>query len=175
MKYICLSVSLFVLVFSFNKKHIHFKYNQINTQIEKDINDSIPTYNYKEFKPWLHKNDDKIYVINFWATWCLPCVKELPIFEKVNSGYKGVEVILVSVDFPQHKETKLIPFVEKQNIKSKVLHLNDSNEQFWIADVSEKWTGSIPATVIYSKDKRKFYEQSFTQEELETEIQTFIK
>ena len=136
----------------------------------------IPTLNYNELKPWLNKQDDNTYVVNFWATWCGPCIKELPYFEKINKDYndQNVEVILVSLDFPKMKESKLIPYVEKKNIQSKVLHLDDPNEQFWISDIDESWTGAIPATLIYNKDKRQFYEQSFTQNELENEIQTFL-
>ena len=143
---------------------------------EKITNDSIPTLNYEELKPWLNKTDDKIYVVNFWATWCAPCVKELPYFEIINKDYKdkNVEVILVSLDFPNMKETRLIPYVKNKNIQSKVLHLDDANEQFWISDIDENWSGAIPATIIYDKDNRKFYEQSFTQEELEIEIRTFL-
>jgi thiol-disulfide isomerase/thioredoxin len=136
----------------------------------------IPTLDYTQLKPWLNKTDDKTYVVNFWATWCKPCVKELPYFEKVNKNYKdkNVEVILVSLDFPKKKQSSLVPYVKQKNIKSRVLHFDDTNEQFWIADIAESWSGAIPATLIYNKDKRQFYEQSFTQEELENEIQTFI-
>ena len=141
-----------------------------------DSSIKIATLNYEELKPLLHKNDDKTYVINFWATWCMPCVKELPAFEKLNAAYKdkNVEVVLVSLDFPKQKESNLIPFVKKRKLESKVLHFDDANEQFWIPDISENWSGSIPATLIYNKEKRKFYEQSFSYEELQNELQTFL-
>lgn len=136
----------------------------------------IATLNYEALKPLLHKNEDKTYVINFWATWCMPCVKELPAFEKLNAAYKdkNVEVVLVSLDFPKQKESNLIPFVKKRKLESKVLHFDDPNEQFWIPDIAENWSGSIPATLIYNKEKRKFYEQSFSYEELQHELQTFL-
>jgi len=137
----------------------------------------VPTVDYEGLKPVFNKEDSKTYVINFWATWCLPCVKELPYFEKINQDYKdkNVEVILVSLDFPKQKQTRLIPYVNKKKLQSEVIHFDDVNEQFWIADISESWTGAIPATLIYNKDKRQFYEQSFTYEELKKEIQSFIK
>ena len=137
----------------------------------------IATLNYEALKPLLHKNEDKTYVINFWATWCMPCVKELPAFEKLNAAYKdkNVEVVLVSLDFPKQKESNLIPFVKNRKLESKVLHFDDPNEQFWIPDIAENWSGSIPATLIYNKEKRKFYEQSFSYEELQHELQTFLK
>ena len=137
----------------------------------------VDVLNYKQLQPWLHKNDDKTYVINFWATWCVPCVKELPAFEKLNKDYKSknVEVILVSLDLASKKERSVLPFLKKKNIKSKVFIFNDSNEQFWIEDIAEEWTGAIPATIIYNKKKRKFYEQLFDYEKLKDELQTFLK
>ncbi|MGY0426564.1 MAG: TlpA disulfide reductase family protein, partial [Polaribacter sp.] len=113
---------------------------------------TVKSYNYKELKPLLEKKDDKIYVINFWATWCGPCVKELPSFEKLKKEYgsKNVEVILVSLDFPKQVDKKLIPFIKKKNLQSKVILLDDANEDFWIKAIDKNWSGAIPATLIYS-------------------------
>jgi len=136
----------------------------------------VPTYDYKGLKPLLNQDGDKVYIVNFWATWCAPCVKELPYFEKINKEYKdkNVEVLLVSLDFPKKKKTKLLPFIHEKNIQSKVVHLDDLDEQFWIADINESWSGALPATIIYSKKDRKFFEKSFTEEELMNELQLFL-
>lgn len=156
---------------------IAFSCKKAEKKTENNLSQSkIVTLSYKELKPFLHKNNEKTYVVNFWATWCLPCVKELPAFEKLNKEFKdkNVEVILVSLDFSRQLETTLIPFLEKKNIESKVIHFEDKNEQFWIEDISNKWTGAIPATLIYNKNKRKFYEQTFHYETLKNEVQTFL-
>lgn len=162
-------VVFFVLILFSCKKNEKLK------TVENSQN-KIATLNYEALKPLLHKNDDKTYVINFWATWCLPCVKELPAFEKLNKEFKNknVEVILVSLDFPKQIETNLIPFLKKKNIQSKVVHFDDKNEQYWIADIADSWSGAIPATLIYNAKKRKFYEQSFHYETLKNELQTFL-
>ncbi|WP_435263909.1 TlpA disulfide reductase family protein [Tenacibaculum sp. nBUS_03] len=146
-------------------------------KIAKEALIEISTLNYQQLKPLLHKNDDKVYVINFWATWCVPCVKELPAFEKLYDNYndKNVEVILVSLDFSKQIESNLIPFIKEKKLKSKIVHFEDKNEQFWIKDIAEDWSGSIPATLIYNAKKRKFYEKSFDYEELQVELQTFFK
>lgn len=138
---------------------------------------TVKSYTYNELKPLLEKNDDKIYVVNFWATWCGPCVKELPAFEKINKEYasKNVEVILVSLDFPKQVAKKLIPFIAKKNLQSKVVLLDDVNEDVWIKAIDPNWSGAIPATIIYNKNKRTFYEQSFEYETLEAELKTFLK
>ena len=146
------------------------------TVVAENKQTTVVTYNYSELKPLLEKNDDKTYVINFWATWCGPCVKELPAFEKINNEYadKNVEVILVSLDFPKQVEKKLIPFIEKKNLQSKVILLDDVNEDVWIKAIDTTWSGAIPATLIYNKNKRTFYEQSFEYETLTNELKTFL-
>lgn len=137
---------------------------------------SVKSYTYKELKPLLEKNDGKTYVINFWATWCAPCVKELPAFEKIKQEYadKNVEVILVSLDFPKQVDKRLIPFINKNQLKSEVILLNDVNENVWIKDIDATWSGAIPATIIYNAKGRKFFEQSFEYEQLETELQSLL-
>lgn len=147
-------------------------------EVKKDLvsADAIPSYNYKELSPLLFKNDTKTYIINFWATWCAPCVKELPVFEKMGANYKdkNVEVILVSLDFPSQIESKLIPFIKKNQLKSQVVLMNDPDQDIWIPKISKKWSGAIPATLIYNSKKRAFYERSFEYDELENELQKFL-
>ena len=120
---------------------------------------------------------DKTYVINFWATWCAPCVKELPYFEEVNkqSVDKNTEVILVSLDFPSQIETKLKPYLKKNNIKSRVILLDDSKMNTWVPKVSENWDGGIPATLIVNSSNYTFYPKPFKKEELFTEINKVLK
>lgn len=115
-----------------------------------------------------------ITVVNFWATWCKPCIKELPYFEEVQSKYKSTEVkvILVSLDFPDQKE-RLENFIKKRNLQSEVIFLDDADANSWINKVDTSWSGAIPATIIYNEQKRNFYEKSFTLKELELEIQKF--
>ncbi|MDA0779168.1 MAG: TlpA disulfide reductase family protein [Bacteroidetes bacterium] len=132
----------------------------------------VPTLSYSELKPLLHKEGNKTYVVNFWATWCAPCIKELPYFEAINQK-KNVEVLLVSLDFPKHKESRLLPFIKKKQLQSKVVLLDDSNENLWINAIDSTWSGAIPATIIYNQNKRMFYEQSFTEDELNQIINTF--
>ena len=120
---------------------------------------------------------DKTYVINFWATWCAPCVKELPYFEEVNnqSEDKNTEVILVSLDFPSQIETKLKPYLKRNKIKSRVILLNDSKMNTWVPKVSENWDGGIPATLIVNPSNYNFYPKPFKKEELFTEINKVLK
>tara|TARA_R110002020_G_scaffold429881_1_gene639544 strand:- start:800 stop:1288 length:489 start_codon:yes stop_codon:yes gene_type:complete len=136
----------------------------------------IPTYDFNEFESTLHQNDDKVHVINFWATWCKPCIAELPYFDRINKEYadRDIKVTLVSLDFPNQIESRLIPFIKKKDIKAEVVFLDDPKGNSWIPKVDESWSGAIPATVFYKNGKRKFFERSFTYEELSAELDKFI-
>lgn len=136
----------------------------------------IPFLSYSELEPLLQKKNDTTYVVNFWATWCKPCIAELPYFEKINRSYseKKVKVILVSLDFPKKVESQVLPFIEKNKLQSHIVLLDDPDANSWIPKVDETWSGAIPATLIYKNDSRKFYEKSFTYDELENEIQSIL-
>jgi len=148
----------------------------ISSVTEAIENDALEIYDFDGVKKYLNLENETVYVVNFWATWCAPCVKELPYFEELGAVYKdkNVEVILISLDFPKHYESKLKPFLKKQDINSKVIVLNDTDMNTWIPQVNEEWSGAIPATLIYNKDKRQFYEQSFNFEELKIEVDKFL-
>ena len=141
-----------------------------------NADESIKIMSFDEFEPMLYRDTDSVYVINFWATWCAPCVREIPAFEKLNEVYEGkkVKVILVSLDFPNQLESRVVPFVRDMEVKSEVVLLDERNPNRWIPLVSEEWTGAIPATIIYSRDFRGFYQREFHFEELEELIQSLI-
>lgn len=129
----------------------------------------IPVMDFDELYPLLNQQNDTTYVVNFWATWCAPCVREIPAFEKLYEMYKGqkVQVILVSLDFPNHLQSRVVPFVERNNVRSRVILLDDPDANRWIPMVSENWTGAIPATLIFNRESRKFFQREFYFEELE--------
>ena len=148
----------------------------ISEENQKQVS-SIPIYNYTQLnEAVLSKKNDTTYVVNFWATWCKPCVKELPAFERLHSDYakEPVKVVLVSLDFPDKLEPAVVPFLKKNDIKSTVVLLDDADANSWIPAISKEWSGAIPATVMISGDQQKFYERSFTFEELETELKTIL-
>ena len=149
----------------------------VQQEASSEVNDfDLEIYDYDGFEAFLNKKDNKVHVVNFWATWCAPCVKELPYFEQLNASYadENVEVLLVSLDFPHLYESKLKPFILKNKLASKVIVLDDPDMNRWIPKVDSLWSGSIPATVIYNKQKRKFFEQSFTYSKLEDELKSFL-
>lgn len=125
---------------------------------------------FNQLKQYLHKNNDTLYVINFWATWCKPCVAELPHFKKINRNFRKdrVSVILVSLDFSKNLDSKVKPFVQKRKIKSRVFFLHQPRGDDWMTTLDPDWSGAIPATLFIKNggNARAFYEKEFQYQEL---------
>lgn len=138
---------------------------------------NIATYDFDSFEHRLKVENDSVYFINFWATWCVPCVKEMPAIQQIEEKYKDapLKILLVSLDDPSRIETGLLPFIDKYNIKSEVVILDDPDFNSWIDKVDESWGGGIPASLIYSPKSRNFYEQSFHFKELDTIIKSKLE
>lgn len=130
---------------------------------------------FAEFEKNVIKNDDNVYVINFWATWCAPCVKELPYFEKLHQENKKVKVILVSLDSQKDFEKKLIPFIAKKKLTAEVIMLADKDYNTWLDKIDKNWSGSIPATFIIGGNRKLFAEREFENfPQLNGYVETFI-
>ena len=141
-----------------------------------DNSNDIEVVDFEGFYSKIDLSTDNTYVINFWATWCSPCIKELPYFEYVNKEYteNNVKVILVSLDFPSQIEAKLKPYLKTNNIKSDVILLDDPKINSWVPKVSKIWDGGIPATLIINKSTYNFYPKSFEKEELIAELNKLV-
>ena len=136
---------------------------------------SLNSYRFEELEKRISIENDTTYVVNFWATWCAPCVKELPYFEKANELFKEekVKIILVNLDFPRHIESRLLPFIEKHQLRSEVPILDDPDANSWINKIDPNWDGDIPVTIIHNRHKKVFFNQAFNEEELIEIIQNF--
>lgn len=140
--------------------------------------EDIPLYEtFEDLEPAITLDNDTTYVINFWATWCGPCVKELPYFEELYAAYKDrpFKMILVSLDMKKQLESKLIPFLNEHEIQSSVVVLLDGKANRWIDKVDPSWSGAIPITLVHRGNQRKFYEEVFhSKEELEAIVLPFL-
>lgn len=151
----------------FTKKSIHnyffiaFIFASVTLNAQK-----VSVYKIDNLLKRIHNTSDTTYVVNFWATWCKPCVAELPEFEKLHIDYrsKKVKVILVSMDFKEELIKRVKPFLQKNKYTCEVVLLDEINGNDFINKISEQWSGAIPATLITKNNKTlfEFYEKKLT-------------
>jgi len=123
--------------------------------------------------PDLHKmmeteKSTDITIYNFWATWCAPCVKEMPYFEKINH-LENVKVIFISFDEASKIHDRVKPYLKRKNIQADVYLLDETDFNKIIDKIEPSWSGAIPATILINNktNKRLFYEKGFKEGELE--------
>ncbi|MFN5921409.1 MAG: redoxin domain-containing protein [Bacteroidota bacterium] len=124
---------------------------------QEPVNERIEMIDISLLDTLRNSSSDTLYIINFWATWCKPCVEELPAFERLYDMFfdKKVRILLISNDSRRTYDSKLKEFVRTKNIKSEVLWMQSTNPDAWINTVHESWSGAIPATLII-KPKTQF-------------------
>jgi len=112
-----------------------------------------------------------IHIINFWATWCAPCVKELPLFERLTAEKRpGVRITLVSLDLDlDPNPEKVYKFISRKNIQSEVVLLDEADPNAWINRIEKRWSGALPATILinHKTGERKFIGKALEEGELE--------
>lgn len=116
-------------------------------------------------------NKDTTYIVNFWATWCLPCISELPEFTKLYNDYKGkpVKVLMVSCNLKEEYPNKLQDYISRKNILQEVVWLSDTDIDHYRPAIDERWSGQIPSTIIFDNKKKQRYiiEEIITADEIE--------
>ena len=124
----------------------------------------------KDLQTIISTRSEKIQIINFWATWCAPCVKEVPLFERLNQENKAVDVTLVSMDYDlDPNPEKVYRFIARKKLQSKVVILIEKNPNDWIDKIDKTWSGALPATLVLNTKtgKRKFIQKELHEGDLE--------
>jgi len=126
------------------------------------------------------KQSDKPAIINFWATWCKPCIEELPYFQELAKKYEqqGVRLILVSLDMKEAYPAGIKNFSTKRKINaSNIVFLDETNADLFCPAVDPKWSGAIPATLFVNNKTgyRSFFEDQLSKDQLEKEILKMIQ
>jgi thiol-disulfide isomerase/thioredoxin len=119
-------------------------------------------------------------IVNFWASWCQPCVHEIPWFEKAVAELKDkqVKVVLVSLDFAKdYKEKVLDQFVKKQGYTSTIVWLDETNADKFCPPIDSSWDGSIPVTLMVNNQKkyRQFFEFQLKEERFKLELAKLVE
>lgn len=138
----------------------------------------VAVIRFPELQQRLTRPTDTTYVINFWATWCAPCVKELPNFEQLRTAYahQKVKVLLVSLDYASQLDRKIKPFIRQRGLKSEVLVLSEPDPNAWLEKVDAKWSGALPFTLIVNNKtkQRATFERELSQAELTAALKKFL-
>ena len=125
------------------------------------------------------QNSDHPLMISFWATWCVPCVEEIPWFQEGVAKFadQKVELILVSLDFPKDYPNKLEAFIKKKNWQASFYWLDETNADYFCPTVPPRWEGGIPATLFVNNKTgyRRFFDRALTDRQVEPEIKTMLK
>jgi thiol-disulfide isomerase/thioredoxin len=139
---------------------------------------TIPVWKLDDLKAAVHQSKEPT-IINFWATFCKPCIAELPHFQRLANQYKakGIKLVMVSLDLKEAYPAKVRSFVKKLNLTSPVVYLDESNADIFCPAVDSAWSGAIPATLFVNNSTgyRKFYEEELSKEKLEAEINAMLK
>lgn len=117
----------------------------------------------------LSLRDDTTRVINFWATWCRPCVEELPCFFEVekNLDREPFKFIYITLDFKRERTGAVRKFIHARNLKQTILLLDEPDYNSWIDRVDPTWQGAIPATLVSGPGGKKFHEGELNGEQLQ--------
>ncbi|KEO72194.1 TlpA family protein disulfide reductase [Anditalea andensis] len=138
---------------------------------EVSIND-LTVISYETFEEMVNTPSSQLRVYNFWATWCAPCIKEMPHFEKVNNEDSDIALYFISLD-DGLKTERVTNFIKKRNIQAPVYLLDDIDYNKWIDKVHQDWSGAIPATLfVDANGKKHFHEGEMSEETLLSIINT---
>ncbi len=150
--------------------HIALAFTAFAQQINKAKIEDITAYIQKTGHP---------LIINFWATWCKPCVEEIPLLQQTVQQNKSakVELVLVSLDFPEAYPNDILDFIKKKNINATFFWLDETDADHFCPAIDKQWQGSIPATlIINSKNSyRKFFEKKISTKELDPAVKTMLQ
>lgn len=107
----------------------------------------------------IHNREGKILLLNIWASWCLPCKEEMPALNKIHNKYEEyVDVIGLSIDYPDEIESKIIPFIKSNSIDFKIYVSNFKKDVDLINFFDVDLSGAIPVTFVYDrKGNLKFF------------------
>lgn len=118
-------------------------------------------------------------IVNVWATWCGPCLEELPYFQKEVKEHSkdSVQLLLVSLDFKEAFPKDITRFVNKKKILTPVVWLDETDADYFCPKIDAQWSGAIPATLFINNKTgyRKFYEGKISHEGLKKEIMAMLE
>ncbi|RYY46382.1 MAG: TlpA family protein disulfide reductase [Chitinophagaceae bacterium] len=139
---------------------------------------AIAKWKITDVEQYMNSGKDEVLVINFWATFCKPCVAEIPAFIEITNKYKdkNVKLLLVSLDLPSFYPKKIAAFAKQHNFNTNIVWLEETNADYFCPKIDPKWSGSIPATLIINPKTgyRKFFEEEIDKLQFESVIKEAV-
>jgi thiol-disulfide isomerase/thioredoxin len=108
------------------------------------------------FQRLLASSKGKVLVVNFWATWCAPCRKEMPELVALTSRYRsrGLQFVTIAID-EESDAAKAAEFVAKTKVPQPAYIKRFQNDEKFISMVDSRWSGGLPFTVVYDRAGKK--------------------
>lgn len=135
---------------------------------------NVAKWKITDVEKYIESKPAEVLVINFWATFCKPCVAEIPSFIRISDQYKKEQValLLVSLDLPSYYPKKVESFAAKHKFNTHIVWLQESNADYFCPKIESSWSGSIPATLIINSKTgyRKFFEEEISASEFESAL-----
>ncbi|WEK34893.1 MAG: TlpA disulfide reductase family protein [Candidatus Pseudobacter hemicellulosilyticus] len=125
------------------------------------------------------KQADHPLLVNFWATWCAPCVEELPWLDSAVRAFAGskVELLLVSLDFDKDYPAAIEAFRKKHHYKATWYWLDETNADYFCPKIDARWDGNIPASLFINNKTgyRKFFSRQLTHRQVVPAIREMLE
>ncbi|MBC7867547.1 MAG: TlpA family protein disulfide reductase [Gloeobacteraceae cyanobacterium ES-bin-316] len=138
----------------------------------------IPKWKITDVEKYMNNSENGVMVINFWATFCKPCVAEIPSFIKITNQHKSenVKLMLVSLDLPSYYPAKIASFAKKQKFDANIVWLEETDADYFCPRIDKSWSGSIPATLFLNPRTgyRKFFEEEIDAATFENELKVAL-
>jgi len=130
-----------------------------------------------ELEKTIRENKNPL-IVNFWATFCVPCLQEIPYFQELAEKYKpdGVSILFVSLDLQAAYPDSIIKTARKHKISEPIVWLNETNADYFCPKIDSSWTGAMPSSLFVNNATgyHKFFEEPLSREKLEKEIQAML-
>jgi thiol-disulfide isomerase/thioredoxin len=137
----------------------------------------IPAWKITDLETYIHQSPSPV-IISFWATFCKPCLEEIPYFEEMVKKYnrEGVTLLLVSLDLQEQYPKDISTSISLRKFSSAVVWLNETNADYFCPKVDSAWSGSLPSSLFINNKTgyHKFFEEQVPRGKLEKEIKAMI-
>jgi thiol-disulfide isomerase/thioredoxin len=145
--------------------------------LQAGFTQQIKKISINELEGYIAKSN-KPLVVNFWATFCKPCIEEIPYFQSIIKKYgDAAELLLVSLDLPEYYPARIASFASNKKFTTPIVWLNETNADLFCPKIDTTWSGGIPATLFINNKKnyKRFFERQLTEAQVKQEMKALVK